>query len=83
MATLTHEELENHVLEALVEFGAERDDLQRDATLESLDIDSLDMVELGQALQEDLGIKLAPKDFEGVKTVGDALDVITARAGVS
>ena len=75
-ATVTIQQVEDRVREALVELGPEPEQITPDATLESLDIDSLDLVELGQVLQQEFGFEVKPEDFEGVVTVGDALDVI-------
>jgi len=73
-------ELEKRIYEAFVSFGASEEDLTRDATLESLDVDSLDLVELAQILDEEYSIQVESKDFENVVTVGDALDRVLQRA---
>lgn len=74
--TATAQAIEARVMEALIEFGADPDQMSRDASLEDLDVDSLDLVELGQILAQEFGIQPKPEDFENVVTVGDALDVI-------
>src|SRR5918995_637877 len=51
-ATATREEIEGRVFEALEEFGAEADAIGPDAEFESLDVDSLDLVELAQILED-------------------------------
>ena len=43
-----------------------------DKTLEELEIDSLDLFELGQILNQEFGIEVDPDDFENVRTLGDA-----------
>jgi acyl carrier protein len=78
--TMTKERLEERVFEALVEFGAERDEIALDARLEDLDIDSLDLVELAQIVDDEFGVAVDGRDMEGVRTVGDALDRIAAKA---
>ncbi|MCF3101987.1 acyl carrier protein [Streptomyces roseoverticillatus] len=70
------------VTESLADFGAEADLITPDATFEDLEIDSLDLVELGQAVKRRFGIQVRPKDMDGVKTVGEALDVICRTAGI-
>lgn len=75
----TPQAIEETLLDAIAEIGPDRSDLAREATLEDLDIDSLDLVEIAQLVQEKWGVELDPQDFEGVKTLGDALDVIAAR----
>ena len=81
--THTPQAIEELLFKSLEEFGAPADEISREATLEDLDIDSLDMAELGQTLHDELGVNLEPKDFEQVKTVGDALSVVEARANGS
>lgn len=74
--TPVHQQMEHRITESLVEFGADRDALRPDATLEELDIDSLDLFELGQILSQEFGIQVNPDDFEGVTTLGDATNVL-------
>lgn len=79
-ATITPEQVETVVFDALVTLGAERDELSRDATFEALDVDSLDLAELSQIVDEEFGVQLKGSDVQNIKTVGDALDLIVARA---
>ena len=46
---------------------------------ENLDRDSLDLVELVMALEEEFGIEVAEKELEGVDTVGKAFDLVTSK----
>ncbi|WP_179166530.1 acyl carrier protein [Streptomyces sp. CB03238] len=78
----TRDLVEEFVVETLVDCGAERDLINLSATFENLEIDSLDMVDLGQSANKEFQIRLRPKDFDGVKTVGEAVDVICATAGL-
>jgi acyl carrier protein len=71
--------IEETLFDAIAEIGPDRSAITRDATLEDLDIDSLDLVEIAQLVQETWGVELEPQDFTDVKTVGDAVDVIVAR----
>jgi len=80
--TVTREAIQARVNEALEEFGAEPSDITPDATFEALDVDSLDLVELGQIVQEEYGVELKGEDMPKLKTVGDAVDLIAERAGV-
>ena len=79
-ATATREEIESRVFAALEEFGAEPDQINPDATFESLDIDSLDLVELAQIVEDEYGVKFKSSDVENLKTVGDAIDFIVANS---
>jgi len=80
MAAATKEQIEERMTEALVSFGAERDDIKRDADWESLDVDSLDLVELAQIVEEEYGVKMKEEDMKEMKTVGDAVDFVAERA---
>ena len=80
-STITTEAIQARVFEALEEFGAEPSDLALDATFEALDVDSLDIVELGQIVHEEYGVELKGEDMPKLKTVGDAVTLIVERAG--
>jgi acyl carrier protein len=72
----TPEQMATRILEALIEFGADPDAMRPEATLEELEIDSLDMFELAQILHQEFGIEVNPDDFEDVTTLGDAQKVL-------
>jgi acyl carrier protein len=79
-ATVTIEQVETVVYDTLVQFGPSRDELKRDATFEELDLDSLDLAELSQVVDESFGVRLKGDDVQQIKTVGDAIDLVVARA---
>jgi acyl carrier protein len=79
MATITKDTIQNRVYTALEEFGAEPSEIAPDATFESLDVDSLDLVELGQIVHEEYGVEIKGEDMPKLKTVGDAVDLIASR----
>jgi acyl carrier protein len=81
MATVTPEAVEARVVEALASFGPDVDQVTREATFEELDIDSLDLVELAQIVEDEYGVELKGDDMKSLKTVGDAVDLVVARAG--
>jgi acyl carrier protein len=82
MATqVSTENVEKTIYDGLVELGTERDDLSREATLEALDVDSLDLVELAQIVEDEYGVELKGDDVKDVKTVGDVIDLVVAKAG--
>jgi acyl carrier protein len=78
--TVTRDQVQKVITEALTEVGAERDEITLEATFEALDIDSLDLAEVSQVIEEELGVKLGGKDVAQIKTVGDAVDLVVARA---
>lgn len=78
--TVTEEQVQSVVVESLETFGADPEAIDRDATFESLEIDSLDLAELSQIVEDRFGIELKGSDVAGVRTVGDAIDMIVGRA---
>ena len=80
-STVTREAVQTRVYAALEEFGADADEITNEATFESLDVDSLDLVELGQIVQDEYGVEIKGEDMPKLKTVGDAVDLIAERAG--
>ena len=81
MAATTPEAVEARIVEALASFGPDVEQVTRDATFEELDIDSLDLVELAQVIEEEYGVVLKGDDVKDIKTVGQAIDLVVARAG--
>jgi acyl carrier protein len=79
--TVTKEQIEERVFQALEEFGAEPDQLSRDAEFEKIDVDSLDLVELAQIVEDEYGVQLKGEEMEGLKTVGQAVDLVAEKAG--
>jgi acyl carrier protein len=80
MPTVTTQQVESRVVEALASFGPDADQITRESTFEELDIDSLDLVELAQIVEDEYGIVLKGDDMKGLRTVGDATDLIVSRA---
>ena len=50
---------------------------------EDLNADSLDLVEAVLALEEEWSIEIPEDEMESVKTVGQAVDLVAAKLGVS
>jgi acyl carrier protein len=79
MPAITTEQVEARVIEALASFGPEADQITRASTFEELDIDSLDLVELAQIVEDEYGVVLKGEDMKGMKSVADAVDLIVER----
>lgn len=77
--TTTVEQVEQVVNESLVSFGADADAVKREATFETLDVDSLDLAEMAQIVEEKFGVELKGNDVKDVATVGDLVDLIVSR----
>lgn len=76
----TAEIVEEKVLDALAEMGADRALFSREATFEDLDVDSLDLVELAQVVEDEFGVALEGDDVKDLKTIGEAIDLVVSRA---
>ncbi|TMK97510.1 MAG: acyl carrier protein [Actinobacteria bacterium] len=79
-STITKDQVEGVVTDALVKFGTERELITPEVTFESLDIDSLDLFELGQIIEEEFSIELKGSDVKDIATVGDLVHVVAALA---
>ena len=74
-------DIEELVIETLKELAGEPEAVTRDATLEQIDVDSLDLAELSQVVEEKLGVTLKGSDVAEVTTVADAIELIQGRLG--
>ncbi len=62
------------------ELGVDSDKVTADARFkEDLDADSLDLVEVVLALEEKFGIEIPDEEIAGVKTVGEAADLVISK----
>jgi acyl carrier protein len=50
--------------------------------VEDLEADSLDLVELAMALEEELSLEIPDEDLEGIRTVGDAVEFVAERVQI-
>jgi acyl carrier protein len=63
------------------QLGVDRKSLTPEANLlDDLGADSLDVVELVMALEEEFGIEVPDDDVENIRTIGDIVQYIEARA---
>jgi acyl carrier protein len=77
---VTTEAVEKVIFDGLEEVGAEGD-VTREATFDDLDVDSLDLVEVAQIVEDEFGVELDGDSMKDVKTVGDVIDLVVARSG--
>ncbi len=63
------------------QLGVDRKSLTPEANLlDDLGADSLDVVELVMALEEEFGIEVPDDDVENIRTIGDIVQYVEARA---
>ena len=59
--------------------SVEEDQVVPEATFESLDADSLDLVELVMALEEEFDVNVEEEELEGVSTIKAAFDLVESK----
>jgi acyl carrier protein len=55
------------------------DKLSMETTFEDIDADSLDIVELVMALEEEFDLEISDQEIENIKTVGDIVKYIESK----
>ncbi|OPX84174.1 MAG: Acyl carrier protein [Pelotomaculum sp. PtaB.Bin104] len=62
------------------QLGVEKDEVKEDASfVDNLGADSLDIVELVMALEEEFNLEIPDEDAEKIRTVGEAVKYIQDR----
>ncbi len=79
LGTETQQRIEQRIYEILDTFGVDRSTMSRDATFTDLDVDSLDLVELAQIVEDEYGVQLTAEDAMTLQNLGDAVDLIASR----
>jgi acyl carrier protein len=76
-------EIESKVKEIIVEqLSVNADDVKPDAKfIEDLGADSLDLVELIMAFEEEFELDIPDEEAEKIRTVGDAINYLNAKKG--
>jgi acyl carrier protein len=71
-------EVAERLKEVLVsELGLDADKISEDASFEQdLEVDSLGVVELLMALEDEFGVKIPDEEAEDIHTVGQAVDMV-------
>jgi acyl carrier protein len=76
---VTHEEVESKVCQLIAEQLGTRDFTMDSEIVADLDADSLDVIELTIALEENFGIQISDEEAEKLTTVGDVIEYIEKR----
>lgn len=64
------------------QFNIDEEDITMDTSFrDTLNADSLDLVELVMALEDEFGLEIEDEDMEGIKTVGDVIKYINIALG--
>ncbi len=78
-ATVSREQIERRLAEALMDFGVEPDEIHPELSFDALDIDSLDLVEITQMIEEEYDISISADDMFDLHTIGQAIDLVLER----
>jgi acyl carrier protein len=74
MAEVTEQQILERVRAQLAEIKVEgAEEATMETTWQELDVDSLDLVELVKALEDEYGISIADDDLKPIASVGDAV----------
>jgi len=75
--------IDEKVIDIIVDkLGVDRSEVLPEAVfVDDLGADSLDLVELIMAMEEEFGMEIADEDAEKLRTVQDVISFISARAG--
>jgi acyl carrier protein len=79
-STLSTDQIYEGLREALISLGADEQRISPEATFEELEVDSLDLVELAQIVEERFGVTIKGSDVAKIATVGQAAEWISERA---
>ena len=74
---MTQDEIAAKLTEILTDqFGVPEDEVEADATFESMGLDSLDLVEVTMVIDEELGVRIPDERLPEVETFQQAVKVI-------
>ena len=75
--------IDEKVIDIIVDkLGVERSEVTPEAVfVDDLGADSLDLVELIMAMEEEFGMEIADEDAEKLRTVQDVISFVSSRAG--
>lgn len=75
--------IKNKVIELIAtQFNLDEGDVDLDTSFkDDLNADSLDLVELIMALEDEFNLEVEDEDVDSIKTVGDAIDYIKELLG--
>lgn len=73
-----------HVTDVIIallsdKFGVFESDLAADATFDSLEVDSLVLVELAVILAREYGVPIGDDELAATRTIGGAAEMVTAK----
>lgn len=78
---MNYSEIQEKINHFLIEdFEVSEEAITPDASLkDTLDLDSLDYIDLIVAIEKNFGLKVKPEDFQGMQTMKDFYDYIDQR----
>jgi acyl carrier protein len=80
--TATRGQVRQHVGQMLSSFGVDANATES-FELEELELDSMDMLELAQIVEDDYGVEISADDAASLQTLDQFIDLIVARLAVA
>jgi acyl carrier protein len=80
--SMTRDHARQTMIDAIVEMGPEPESVTPDSTWEELDLDSLDLVEIAQIIEEELGVRIAAEDAKDWERTQDVFDFVYGKLGL-
>lgn len=76
--TVSEQAIRDKVVAGILEINPdlEADSIGLESEFAALDLDSIDLVELAQILEDEYEVKLASADLAEIRTVGDAVGLV-------
>lgn len=76
--TISEQTIRDKVVAGILEINPdlEADSIALESEFAALDLDSIDLVELAQILEDEYEVKLASDDLAEIQTVGDAVALV-------
>jgi acyl carrier protein len=62
------------------DFRVPEDAITLDASLEALDLDSVDAVDMAVSIEQEVGFKFQPEHLQEIRTLQDVVDVVVTGA---
>ncbi len=78
--TITREQAERLIIDAMERFGPDLRGVSRESELAARGIAASDLIELSRIIEEEFGVATEPSELAGLRTVGDTIDLVVARA---
>jgi acyl carrier protein len=81
--TLSRADIEEHIIASVEAFGLSGHPVDLETPMDELGIDLPDLVEITDVARQRWGLQMTTDELDDVDTVGEMVDLISSKAGVS